>query len=123
MSSKVWHAKIDGCKHMLCHGSSDPLRRPLCEACRTALYRARVIDDAQTLLFRHGKDQMVKTIEECGELIVALAKYRADGSPRSYDAVIDEIADVIIMTEQMRQLFGRVAVEERILVKLERALR
>ena len=42
------------------------------------------------------------------------------GRPAARKAVIDEIADVIIMVEQMRIAFGAKAVDERIAFKIER---
>ena len=56
--------------------------------------------------------------EECAELINALCKYKR-GRANSYD-VITEIADVIIMCEQMAVYFGKEAVEKEIGKKLSR---
>lgn len=63
--------------------------------------------------------QMVKTIEECAELIQVLSK-KINGSPTTLEAIVDEIADVIIMAEQMRLLFGEASVDQRITYKLDR---
>lgn len=53
----------------------------------------------------HGT-QVLKTFEECGELINALAKYHSE-PPRSTKAdVIEELADVSIMIDQMALEFG-----------------
>lgn len=56
--------------------------------------------------------------EECAELINALCKYKR-GRANGYD-VITEIADVIIMCEQMATHFGKEAVEKEIESKLSR---
>ena len=70
------------------------------------------------------ENQMLQCIEEMGELIQAINKYRrAKGSSScidSYKQVIEEIADVQIMIEQMRLMFDGAAVDEVIAEKLER---
>ncbi len=48
------------------------------------------------------KAQMIMTMEECGELIKAVAKVFRKGQ---IDEVIDELVDVQIMVNQMRVLF------------------
>ncbi len=52
-------------------------------------------------------NQLDKAQEELGELITALARWRADRSVENSIAVIDEIADVTIVTDQLREIFGR----------------
>lgn len=56
--------------------------------------------------------------EECAELINALCKYKRSRA-NGYD-VITEIADVMIMCEQMAIHFGKEAVEKEIETKLSR---
>lgn len=73
------------------------------------------------LLAWGDKSQMIKACEEMGELITVLSK-RLNGSPVLDAQVIDEIADVLIMANQMRILFGKDKVDERILQKLNRTL-
>jgi len=72
---------------------------------------------------RHYGDraQARKCIEECTELNRAIRQWDMCGH-MGYDchAVIDEIADVLIMAEQMRIAFGTKAVDERIAFKIER---
>ena len=46
--------------------------------------------------------QMEKTIEECAELQKAILKYKRNPNTRTRDDIIDEIADVGIMLEQMK---------------------
>ena len=68
---------------------------------------------------RNGKAQVNKCIEECSELIKALANWYADKP--DYDNIAEEIADVEIMCEQMRIFFGNsVAVDEQRARKMER---
>lgn len=62
--------------------------------------------------------QMGKTQEECRELDDAIYDYAVGEADE--DAVIDEIADVIVMAEQMADVFGRDAVTERVEFKMNR---
>jgi hypothetical protein len=70
-------------------------------------------DDAFEILSRQALDhfgelhQLDKAQEELAELLVALSKWRADRSADKAIAVIDEIADVTIVVDQLRELFGR----------------
>ena len=64
------------------------------------------------------RNQAKKTMEELIELHNEIYAYmKRHGDPLE---VIDEIADVLIMAEQMRQGFGPVAVDKRIAYKIER---
>ena len=62
--------------------------------------------------------QIDKCIEECGELIAALTRYR-DGRATTED-VVDELADVGIMLRQMRKAFGPWRVAHRTDAKMAR---
>lgn len=62
--------------------------------------------------------QIIKAMEELGELQTALAKW-VNGD-RKKEAVITEIADVKIMADQMAWCFGKQEVDEEIWRKLER---
>lgn len=74
-----------------------------------------------TLLDYYGPPaQMHQTIEECGELIVALRHF--ERGKATYADVVSEIADVIIMCEQMRFVFGPDDVNETIDQKLRRQM-
>jgi len=68
-----------------------------------------------------GEEAQIKmAIEECGELIVKLAKLGRFKNGSNIDDVIDEIADVSIMMAQLRIMFGDKAVDERKRIKLDR---
>ena len=73
------------------------------------------------ILAHYGADNQHKqAIQECSELITALC-HRMEN--RATDAaVIDELADVSIMVEQMTAVYGRARVESRIEDKLKRQL-
>ena len=62
--------------------------------------------------------QFEMAIEECAELIVAIRGF--DRGKNSRADVIDEIADVTIMCEQLKQMFGPDWVEDRIEFKINR---
>lgn len=61
--------------------------------------------------------QTIKSIEEMAELTVALSKQAFGGATSS---VIDEIADVLIMTNQLKLIYGEAEVDERVKFKIER---
>ena len=68
-------------------------------------------------------DQVNMALEECGEFIVAVNKYRRstiDNHEQRKTELCGEIADVIIMMEQMALMFGRGEVEKIMLIKLTR---
>lgn len=62
--------------------------------------------------------QKIKTVEECAELITAILHNMEDRVNEA--AVIDELADVSIMLEQMIAVYGRQKVDSRIDAKLRR---
>lgn len=70
-----------------------------------------------------SKAQMMKCCEELSELETAILKHlnKGDGT----EAVFEEIADVLIMIEQLRHMipFGENRLEEMIDYKLDRQLK
>ncbi len=79
---------------------------------------------ALSILQYHGvSSQKTKAIEELSELIGALVRYQHRGWEGALrDAVIDEMADVKIMIEQMENIFDRELVNKRVDEKLSREL-
>lgn len=84
-----------------------------------------------TIVTTYGDDpQMDMCIEECAELQKALLKYRrkkkgfsSDDEVKTAKAnVVDELADVCVMVEQMKIVYGYEAVEERIKFKIDRQM-
>lgn len=69
----------------------------------------------------NGKDlQIWKAIEEMAELTNEIAKFKG-GDYRNRHGLVDEIADVTIMMEQLRLMFGlNEAVQARIDFKVRR---
>ena len=51
------------------------------------------------------KNQIIKTIEELGELQTALARYLLYKDECYHDDVVEEICDCVIMIEQLKELF------------------
>lgn len=73
------------------------------------------------ILAHYGvNNQHKQAIQECSELITAIC-HRMDGRATD-DAVIDELADVSIMVEQLANVYGRARVESRIEDKLRRQI-
>lgn len=70
------------------------------------------------------ENQMLQCVEEMAELTQAINKYRRaeklDTAVDAYKQVIEEIADVQIMIEQMRLMFDGDEVDIVIFEKLER---
>lgn len=81
---------------------------PLTSVCRTALWRFGVAR------------QKVKTMEECAELVVQLAKSSNSTGLENPEAIIDELADVTIMIRQLTLVYGEKDVQERIDFKVDR---
>ena len=71
------------------------------------------------------KKQLLQACEECAELIQAISKATRYTGESYVDGVCEEIADVLIMCEQVRRIFGISTVDiekerERKLARLER---
>lgn len=76
-------------------------------------------------LLKWGKEGQIEQMkEEAIELSLALQKLRRSGDPeKKLLAVIDELADVEIMLEEMKLVFPYALVEERKKFKLDRLRR
>lgn len=62
-------------------------------------------------------------VEECSELIKALMKYRRKPCETTRTDIIEELADVQIVVEQMRMLYGATQeAEDKKLARLEKRL-
>ena len=66
-----------------------------------------------------GDAVIAKAIEECGELVAVLAKHQLneDVYGLDLDKIVDEIADVTIMMEQLTLIYGYSDVQDRIKFK------
>ena len=63
--------------------------------------------------------QCIKAMEECGEMVHALARKVLDQDP-DLDNICEEIADVEILMEQMRVVFGDAFIDKWKQNKLEK---
>lgn len=63
--------------------------------------------------------QCIKAMEECGEMVHALARKVLDQEP-NLDNICEEIADVEILMEQMRVIFGDAFIDKWKNKKLEK---
>lgn len=82
------------------------------------------IDSAESLYHEAfakwgARAQITKACEELAELQVQLCKF-LNGSPQEHEDIIDEIADVLVVANQMRLHFGSDDVLNRMAFKLER---
>lgn len=68
------------------------------------------------------KPQIIKTLEELGELVTILCKRLNDSPDATNEAIHDEIADVLITAFQMRTAFGEIETDERVLFKIDRTM-
>ena len=66
----------------------------------------------QALLKLGIDSQVEKAGEELIELALALKRYNDKKSPSNRNRVIEEIADVLNMAEQLAYIFGEASVEE-----------
>lgn len=77
---------------------------------------------AQSILMEFNqKEQMIVMCEEMSELTQVLCR-RLNNKSVSDEQLIDEVADVLVMVFQMRQIFGPSQVDNRILFKLNRMM-
>lgn len=87
-----------------------------------------MVDRERKLLFlidHYGtKKQQDIAIEELAELQKAIIKYRREPSDKTKEAVIEEIADVQVMLEQLKMIFScRSKTDEIMDEKIERQIK
>jgi NTP pyrophosphatase (non-canonical NTP hydrolase) len=64
--------------------------------------------------------QMLKFVEELGEAVTAVARFALTLNEKTEKELIDEVADVLIMSEQIRIILGAAEIDNRIAYKLDR---
>jgi len=75
----------------------------------------------QRALAKHGNmRQLHKYAEECSEAAAAVNRYLADPTPKTYDSMIEEMADVEICTVYPRLIFGDDDIDKAVNAKLSR---
>lgn len=70
-----------------------------------------------------AEHQILKTIEECGELQTAIIKYcfaPSDTAKQTLEHLVEEAADVYILMLQIRALFSPEVFDQFVLAKLRR---
>ena len=75
------------------------------------------------IAYHYGyESQREQLIEECAEAILAAQKCKRHGSKDNFEELCGEVADVLIMAQQMRILMGAKVIDEIIDKKLNRQL-
>lgn len=86
--------------------------------------RCHADERIEAIAYHYGYDnQREQFIEECAEAILAAQKCKRHGSKENFDALKSEIADVLIMAQQMRLLMSTREIDEIINAKIERQMR
>ena len=80
----------------------------------------RIIEIARHYGYEAQREQFV---EECSEAILAVQKVKRRCSNGNFINLAEEVADVLIMAEQMRILISQSLIDEFIQKKLERQIR
>lgn len=79
-------------------------------------------DKLKELAYHYGfTSQADMLCEEAAEFMVALNKFRR-GSSEAYAQLVEELADVLVVAEQLRYIFGEDAVNDIMNKKIERQL-
>lgn len=76
------------------------------------------------IAYHYGyENQREQFVEECAEAILAVQKCKRYGTKDNFRELMNEVADVIIMAQQLRILMSTREIDEIINVKLERQMR
>ena len=93
------------------------------QAFRQGYLAGRSDSRLERIAYHYGYDaQREQFIEECTEAILAAQKCKRYGSNGSFKALCSEVADVLVMAQQMRLLMGAKVIDEIIDKKLNRQL-
>ena len=84
----------------------------------TGMQEAAIEQITSHYTYDHQRDVAV---EECAEFIQAVCKCKR-GKPDAFDNFKEEVADVLIMAEQMRQYIGKKEIDRIIDAKLHRQI-
>lgn len=82
------------------------------------------IDSRFEFIARHYgyEAQREQFVEECSEAILAVQKLKRHGSKDNFEALEEEVADVLIMATQMRLLMSTSTIDRIIQQKLQRQI-
>ena len=93
------------------------------QAFRQGYLAGRSDSRLEQIAYHYGYEaQREQLIEECAEAILAAQKCKRHGSKDNFEALCGEVADVLIMAQQMRILMGAKVIDEIIDKKLNRQL-
>lgn len=93
------------------------------QAFRQGYLAGRSDSRLERIAYHYGYDaQREQFIEECAEAILAAQKCKRHGSKDNFEELCGEVADVLIMAQQMRLLMGAKVIDEIIDKKLNRQL-
>ena len=93
------------------------------QAFRQGYLAGRSDSRLERIAYHYGYDaQREQFIEECAEAILAAQKCKRHGSKDNFEALCSEVADVLVMAQQMRLLMGAKVIDEIIDKKLNRQL-
>lgn len=93
------------------------------QAFRQGYLAGRSDNRLERIAYHYGyESQREQLIEECAEAILAAQKCKRHGSKDNFEALCGEVADVLIMAQQMRLLMGAKVIDEIIDKKLNRQL-
>lgn len=69
----------------------------------------------RAIAIHYGRDaQVVKTFEELGEFAAALSRYHAKPSDQHWNGLVEELADLQNMLDQLVMLFGFTAAVDQV---------
>ena len=93
------------------------------QAFRQGYLAGRSDSRLERIAYHYGYDaQREQFIEECAEAILAAQKCKRHGSKDNFEALCGEVADVLIMAQQMRLLMSTTLIDRIVNEKLERQL-
>ena len=93
------------------------------QAFRQGYLAGRSDSRLERIAYHYGYDaQREQFIEECAEAILAAQKCKRHGSKDNFEALCSEVADVLVMAQQMRLLMSTTLIDRIVNEKLERQL-
>ncbi len=93
------------------------------QAFRQGYMQGRLDSRLEQIAYHYGYDaQREQFIEECSEAILAAQKCKRHGSKDNFEELCGEVADVLIMAQQMRLLMSTTLIDRIVNEKLERQL-
>lgn len=93
------------------------------QAFRQGYMQGRLDSRLERIAYHYGYDaQREQFIEECAEAILAAQKCKRHGSKDNFEALCSEVADVLIMAQQMRLLMGTQYIDKIVDEKLNRQI-